>query len=72
MIHQFGVMPLSQATADLFKVRYEVIMVNSIVRPGIRSVVDHAHTLANGLEPMDAANQLSGFPTKHTTHDNLQ
>ena len=30
---------------------------HGIVRPGIRSVVDHANTLANGLEPMDAANQ---------------
>ena len=40
MIHQFGVMPLSQATADLFKVRYEVIMVNSNARRRLRTTQD--------------------------------
>ena len=40
MIHQFGVMPLSQATADLFKVRYEVIMVNANARRRLRTTQD--------------------------------
>ena len=40
MLHQFGVMPLSQATADLFKVRYEVIMVNANTRRRLRTTQD--------------------------------
>ena len=69
MKHQFGLMPMSAATSDLFKIRYEVILLTDLAPTrrrrlrtsfALRSGIASSVSSSNGFKVLEIASETAG------------